>query len=301
MFAGLFLLAALLPSPVRSQNTIVYSSSAIVVGDNDVVREWTNGLSVAYLTDVYGNDDAFAIIDKTSNTITLASFLSDARVYDFRVVDDSVFFCGSIFKNLQDRLLVGSFDINDVFNLGGSISYGVMSTPYHTYYGLSQVLRAWRMETYRNKAQESTHIVAVGGSYMNGGQYDCTTLLDAFYNGFQWEMYYYEDKDCDEYYTDITCTRRFVVASAMHATTNHCYFRVFSKTYPFISFPVYPNQLIEVLRGTPTGKVLVESVGEDSIALAYYESLTASAGSTIQLFNLSSAPAMPTLLQSIYI
>lgn len=301
---GVFmLLAVLFPVTVHSQNTTVYNVPTVKVRDNDVIREWTKGKSVAFLPSVDGGAGAFALIDKAGLTVTLASVPSGARAYDFRVVDDSVFFCGSILLGMQDYLLVGSFDINDVFTLGGSILYGVMSMPCTTQYGLSQVLKAWRMDTYRLGGKGRTHIVAVGASYMNGGQYDRTTMLDAYFDGTNWVMTYHEDKDGDEYFTDITCTDNYVVASAMHShpDSNGCFIRVFHKTSPFVSYPVYTNQLIRVHRGLPTGKVLIESLGADSIAIAYYESLNTSAGSTIQLFDLSSVPAMPTLLQSIYI
>lgn len=269
LFAGLFLLAVMLPSPVRSQNTTVYNASSLMIGDNDVVREWTNGLSVAYLTNVngYGNDGAFALIDKTTNTITLASFLSDARVYDFRVVDDSVFFCGSILQGTQDCLLVGSFDINDVFNLGGSISYGVMNTPCSTPYGLSHILRGRKMDTYRNHERGAIHIVAAGDSYMNDRKSDHAILLDACYNGTNWYMSYYEDKTGDEYYSDISCIDNYVVASAMRAHLDNCYIRLFDKAFPFVVQPVYPNQLIEVPCGVPTAQALDETVWNPRVSL----------------------------------
>ena len=91
-----------------------------LLGNNSIVRQWQNSKYLLY-TEESSNNEKFILIDSSTQTPTAKEVLLKKRynIKDFAVHHDSVFFIGVYYSTG----FWGYFDINDVFNNGGSITY----------------------------------------------------------------------------------------------------------------------------------------------------------------------------------
>ncbi len=102
-----------------AQSEKIYTLSNLA-GSNTLVRQWVNNKYLLY-SEESGNNEKFVIIDNTGSTPTAkeVSLKKWYKIKDFAINNDSVFFIGTY----NNTGFWGYFDINNVFNNGGNLTY----------------------------------------------------------------------------------------------------------------------------------------------------------------------------------
>ena len=293
------LLLALGAAPCLSQTDELKSVGFI--GKQSVIREWNADNAVAFLHNPSGTSYFCLESRTTPGTVQTATMPADMRIYDFKILDDTLYFCGTKPINGEEYGIVGFFDIDNLFNHGGSCTYGEIYVPVVEPRLDCRMSRPWRMDVYRFGG--FTHIVAVGEnelSTITPGILTSTTILDAYFDGTVWHGSQYMNKYNDEYYTDIATTDQYVVATAQRADGNACYLRAFHQSSSLLSTPVNYGYVVEVVDDRPEGKILIDHTTDDQFVIAYYLHDGNHAFHSLKSFQMTlSAPYYMSLLHSL--
>lgn len=270
--------------PVGWAQTSVVHRTTEMLGKYSVVREWTKDLSVVFALD---NNDAkyFVLEDHSSNILSRARIPDYVRVTDFRILHDSVFFCGyyPYSGTVTKTGIVGHFDIHQVFNGGDVIHYSIIP-PYAMYYGM-KITEPRRMDVYEDGC---THIVFVGATEVPAGVgiRPATTVCDTWYDGSNWQFRYYINKAQDRIYTDVAANSTYVVAVGTDTTKTSCMVDVFYAVNNIINSQVFPGYVFNIDGSKPLGDVLVEDVAGPRFAVAYQSETAEGYGTTIHAFDI---------------
>lgn len=263
-----------------------------------IIREWNAGNAVAFLYNPYGTSYFCLESSSTPTTVLSAEVPRNVRIYDFKILDDTLYFCGTKPINGEEYGIVGFFDIDNLFNHGGSCTYGEIYVPVVEPRLDCRMSRPWRMDVYRFGG--FTHIVAVGEnelSTITPGILTSTTILDAYFDGTVWHGSQYMNKYNDEYYTDIATTDQYVVATAQRADGNACYLRAFHQSSSLLSTPVNYGYVVEVVDDRPEGKILIDHTTDDQFVIAYYLHDGSHAFHSLKSFQMTTAAPLYTALQ----
>ena len=213
-------------------------------------------------------------------------------VTDFRVKNDSVFFCGM--DNTYGYGIVGFFDINALFAGTGTITYGILqqtvSSPY--------VTRPTRMDVYTFRG--ITHIAFVGDLLTNvpGSPtlVPSTTVGDAYFDNYfsTWNIDFYQNAGCDMIYTDIAASSDYVVAVAKKNFSPDYFVHVFRISGDFLSSPIGANNVFQITGNVPMGDILLEDISATDFVLAYHFAVAGGPGTELQQFRVD--PVTPTII-----
>ena len=279
-------LLCLLFSTGYSQSIVKYCPE--LEADSTIVHFWENHTSIVYVHTT--SNEGYFLYETNSNPIFAAKIHPGVKINDFKILKDTVYYCG-YFDNGGSLLgLVGFFDINDLFFNNGSSNYCIIQNILPDNTCRMSVPR--RMDVYSLKGK--THIAMVGdmSDLDHPGAPDGATIEEAFYDGTHWHLTNMQNKNNTEYYTDITCTGPYVVAAARSRTGNACYIKAFYASGMFLWSPVYSGYITEIVDGTPIGNILVEALDTNAFAVGYYYNGSNFAGFTLKLAKV--APPIPS-------
>lgn len=257
---------------------------------NPIIREWTPGGAIGYMEDLSRGGYFFI---KDINPIAQVAVLPVGNtVTDFRVKNDSVFFCGM--DNTYGYGIVGFFDINALFAGTGTITYGILqqtvSSPY--------VTRPTRMDVYTFRG--ITHIAFVGDLLTNvpGSPtlVPSTTVGDAYFDNYfsTWNIDFYQNAGCDTIYTDIAASSDYVVAVAKKNFSPDYFVHVFRISGDFLSSPIGANNVFQITDNVPMGDILLEDISATDFVLAYHFAVAGGPGTELQQFRVD--PVTPTII-----
>ena len=257
---------------------------------NPVIREWTPGVAIGYMEDLARGGYFFI---KDFNPIAqVAELPMRNTVTDFRVKNDSVFFCGM--DNTYGYGIVGFFDINALFAGTGTITYGILqqtvSSPY--------VTRPTRMDVYTFRG--ITHIAFVGDllTYAAGSStpVPSTTVGDAYFDNYSgnWIVDFYQNAAGDMVYTDIAASSDYVVAVAKKNYSPDYFVHVFRLSGDFLSTPIGVNNVFQITGNVPMGDILIEDISATDFVLAYHFAVGGGPGTELQQFRVD--PVTPTII-----
>ena len=275
----------------------IVALQASLAGSESIIREWRNDISVAFVLDP-SSDGYFALIDPGLVSIKTAKIPSGDLITDFRIHNDSVFFCGNRstssfpFPSSMPQGFVGCFDIQSLFNGADPLNYYLF--PYTYDPGDHYITVPQRMDLYQ--VGGTTHIALVSKCELHPmmGVYHRTTLCDVACTVNGWSYYYYYNKDGIEYYTDIVTSPNYVVAVARDTLFQKCYIDVFLANGQFVSNPLLPYNTFVLTDEPPIGDIRVDYIAEDKFVLAYQYKNSSHAGSTIKIFHID--PYTSTIL-----
>lgn len=253
------------------QSSVTYYDN--IVGSNSVIREYSDNHSIIYIHRSgdwgYFIYDSYGTGNNVSNAIKVDSL---CRVYDFRIMDDTVYFCGK----KGGYLMFGCFGVSEFNN-----STALLKTWFFDGTGMDSLM-ACKMDVYRETGL--AHIAAVG-------QYkDLATSMNysAIYEFIEvgpinsvCSIYLTDDKKIQ--FTDITVTDNYVVAASNNSSSNICLLHPFDITNNFISSSLLPGNAISINDVTPYGKIMIEKYNKDSILIANHFSVSNIVGTTLKL------------------
>ena len=281
-----FILAlfALLALDGMAQTSDIRHSNQLI-GKYSVAREWTPTQTVAFAFD--NSRQGYFVLDNAStNVLRRARIPYNVRVTDFRILNDSVFFCGyyPYSGSGPKNGIVGFFDIQQMFFGGDVIHYSPIAS-FSSYYGL-RITEPQRMDLYQDGG--STHIVLVGKTETDAsaGFAPATTVCDAAFGGSGWDFHFYVNKPQDRIYTDIAASSQYVVAVGTDSTKTRCMVDVFYTTPDIINHRMDPNRIFYLDAEIPIGDVLVEDIADSRFALAYQCKTSSGYGSTVKVFDI---------------
>lgn len=281
-----------------AQTSVVHQTSDLA-GKKSIVREWNSKCSVLFAMD--GSSAGYFVLeDHATNMLTRARIPNNVQITDFRILHDSVFFCGFFpYSGPVSHVgVVGCFDIQQLFGGSGDIRYGVIP-PYGLYYGL-QITEPRRMDVYEDSC---THIVFVGATEVpaGAGLGPATTVCDACFDGTLWRFRYYVNKAEDRIYTDIAANNSYVVAVGTDTTRRHCVVDVFYAVSDIINHRMLTDELFYIDGANPISDVLVEDVAGERFAVAYQNQTREGYGTTLHVFDIDAINATLNVVSSVYV
>ena len=276
--------------------TDIMALQANLLGKESIIREWRDDFSVVFVLDPSG-DGYFALINPGLTTIKTAKIPSGDLITDFRIHNDSVFFCGSrrtsvSYPSGMPQGFVGCFDIQQVFNDADLLNYYLF--PYTNSPGDHYITVPQRMDLYQ--VGSTTHIALVSKCelYPMMGVDHRTTLCDVACPVNGWSYNFFFNKDGIEYYTDIVTNPNYVVAVARDTLFQKCFIDVFHANGQFVSNPLLPNNTFVLTDVPPIDDIRVDFITDDKFVLAYQYKNSSHAGSTIKIFHID--PYTSTIL-----
>lgn len=230
-FVSLLIALIIAPSAVAGQS-VVYDLSP-QASEFSIVRHYVNDVDITY--SFYSNvQNCFCYIDRSSNEYYRANVSLSFRANDFRIYNDTVYFCG-VYNSCS---VIGWFDIAGLFFGGGDINYVSMpinlSTGDFHISGYDVYIEGFRLKVFEKNGD--LHLVMVGkGSHRIDNKYDVDTsdrttytaysaIIDMWTNNhISWEMRYTMDYTDDMSYDDIAVTDKYVVVTAHFVNPYHNY------------------------------------------------------------------------------
>lgn len=234
--------------------------------DNSTIREWQGGYSVGYMEDMSGQGHFF--LKDNNNSMQIAVLPRGYAVTDFRIKDDSVFFCGV--DTISDRGIVGFFDINMLYAGLGAINYGVLDPLIFAPPSLKYVTYPRRMDVY--VLDGMTHIAFVGDmqTVSGGSIVTATTMGSAFWDGMNWRMCFYDNNTGVFEFTDVAASGSYVVAAARRIVQPAKVVQVFNLSHYLLGAPLNPGNFFQLTGNAPLGDILVEDISSTDFMLAYH-------------------------------
>ena len=247
-----------------AQNSLVLKTQDLP-NHNSLIRTWNNDYSIGYTDDDMGQG-YFFVENTTNRYLYYVKLRPDARVSDFCVHNDYVYFCGSYEGNPYYGI-VGCFDINSVMGGTASINYGLFNT---TTYPIYKVRNFIRMDIFEYGGY--VHMALVGYLQDASNNIVGTTLCDVYFTGGAWIANYYNGPvgigSMD--YLDIAASSEYVVATSKVSTSNDYMVSVYRVSANYLNSPLSPGTKFQLFGDTPFDNILVEDVGPNSFMLAYY-------------------------------
>lgn len=215
------------------QSSVTYYDN--IVGSNSVIREYSDNHSIIYIHRSgdwgYFIYDSYGTGNNVSNAIKVDSL---CRVYDFRIMDDTVYFCGK----KGGYLMFGCFGVSEFNN-----STALLKTWFFDGTGMDSLM-ACKMDVYRETGL--AHIAAVG-------QYkDLATSMNysAIYEFIEvgpinsvCSIYLTDNKKIQ--FTDVTLTDNYVVAVS-NDNGSSCLLHPFDITINFLFHIIYNASVISL-------------------------------------------------------
>ena len=255
-------------------------------GPDLTIRERNANDAVGYGTNT-NREGCFFLQSAIPSLVMTATLPRGYTVTDFRVLHDTVFFCGV--NNNTNRGIVGLFGINAVFSGTGSLHLVELNPlsldPY--------VINTRRMDVFTFSGV--THIAFVGDveSTASGSSQVSSTVGDAYWDGTDWHYDYYLNPSADLTYTDIAASSDYIMVSARKNSSSALVVQVFKPSNDMLTTELTPYNVFQMSWGTPVGDIVVEDIYAADFALAYHYSNGGTAGTEVQLLHVD--PMAPTV------
>lgn len=263
---------------------------------NSTIREWRSVCSIGYgFSEEYPSSKCFFLYDPALPTVSMIEFSDDYMVTDFRVMNDSVFFCG---VNVRKSVgIEGCFDIVNTMIAGtDSISFCELSI----LFPLIQVTIPKRMDVYYDEG--ATHIAFVG-DMVNSASVVASTVGHAYYDGMNWNYNFYDNTSGYMVFTDIAASDLYVAAVARKNMDPNCYVHMFKVSNDFLNTPLNAWNCFVLNGRVPLGDILVENLSDTEFALSYHFRIGLYSMTDVQLFrvdNVSSTIILQNTIQTIH-
>lgn len=267
-----------------------------LIPSNSTIREWRSVYSIGYgFSEEYPSSKCFFLYDPVSPTVNMIEFSDDYMVTDFRVMNDSVFFCGVDIRSSEG--IVGCFDIVNTMITGtDSILFCKLRIPLSSL----RVTISKRMDVYYDEG--ATHIAFVG-DMVNSASTVTTTVGHAYYDGVNWNYNIYDNTSGDMVFTDIAASSQYLAAVAKKNMDPNCYVHMFKVSNDFLNTPLNAGSCFVLNGRDPLGDILVEDLSETEFALSYHFRIGLYSITDVQLFkadNVSSTLILQNTIQTIH-
>ena len=264
----------------KAQNVLY--ETATVWTDTAIIRCYQPGIDIVYNDRGKKNRRGFNYVNKiTGNINTIHLFQSygempDFSVFDFRIYDDTIYFCG---QN-EGKALFGRIPIAEFFNLPTYVDCWYLDDLLLPPANITLIDRFNSLKKIKIfEAAGGKHIVMVGtGCYEDNDPGSSSMIVDVIMpNGSSPILYYVMDYEMRYHFDDIAVTDNYVVVAACDEVTNseasgrHVLFpyirplNVSSNIFsPYIVAP--PFTMSTSVYSTPPSVFNVESVDDIRIA-----------------------------------
>ena len=282
----LYLLAfSLFAIDCQCQSEILYTNLSGNV-EKTIVRDFNYPASISYVKTSTGG--CFVYYDGVSYSPTKVEVIPLYEVNDFRIDDDTLYFCGS---NTYGEGIVGHFNVYDFFF--GSHDYIVLSSSFITELGM--VGSFDKMGIY--KYGSSRKIAAIGRT-----QSGTCFVSEMIYNPIAVTCSYRIgalDPLCQESFLDICVTSNYVVTAGFETSgaTEKVSIRIYEKNSMFSPSGPQPyasefTSVSSYVAGFDDGQILISHLYGDFFSVASYwrrPNSPVSNGTYLSIFNIASA------------
>ena len=247
---------------------------------NMLVRDWRSGYVVGYMEDLSGNGYFFL---KDYNPIAqVAALPSGIVVTDFRIMNDSIFFCGRI--RGEEIGIVGFAYISWLFAGNGAVKYGKL-IPLTSSISSDNILPK-KMDVYTYNGITAIAFVGEMVPYMPsmGTRIVTTTVGCAYYDGTDWNIDYYRNTTGDMEFIDVAASSSYVVAMAKSSLSTAPYAHVFRLSHDIVSSPLSPGNAFQITGNVPLGDIVLEDISATDFVLAYHCNVGGIATTELQQF-----------------
>lgn len=200
--------------PANAQfESIMAEANPVYSQDSGIVRYWKNNIFISCNKDSQKGRVVFSMIENNNPVITVAYDNAQFdRVTDIQILDDYLYFCGSVVGNFINSSIIGRFDIPGMF--GGLITYEL--------FDVGHPLDLQKMVVYDS---QNPHIVAIGNMLTNNRKEG--VLVECYYDNASQSYtglnYYYPIGTSFPSFEDIVLTDSYVVVVADYG--NLCLYR----------------------------------------------------------------------------
>lgn len=294
----IIIIAAILLSSASLKSQDVVKHTTLFQPLKSIVHYWKDSVSIAYIHE--GNDGGAFIYEAKGTNLLSAKIKTSCEITDFKILHDTVFFCGFTSLMGYDQGFVGFFDIENLFFFGGTASYGVIpNTIPNTIAGRMSAPR--RMDLYVSGGIVHYALVGDMSPIDHPNHPDGATLEDAYFDGIQWHFVNLMNKHESEYYTDIAATGRYVVATGHDRYNGHCIIRAFRSSGTYLNNPVLSGKLMDIADSSATGDCFIEPLDYDIFAITHHYRTQSEAGMSVKTLRISNASPYYTPANSISI
>ena len=126
-----------------------------------IVHYWKDSVTIAYVPEE-GSGGGFVYEAKNAPDMLFALISTSCEINDFKIMDDTVFFCGVTYFGTNPYGFVGCFDIKDLFFNGGQPNVCMIPSTIPSGGGRMSIPR--RMDVYRSKG--IAHIAMAGECFL---------------------------------------------------------------------------------------------------------------------------------------
>ena len=213
------------PSRISAQSTVYEVTDE--GAEFSIVRHYKDKVDIVF--DVLVSNYRFNLIDRVAGTSITVYLPVGMAVEDFRIADDTVYFCGNYYRSLTSGgALIGYFSISDVFFNSGNIHY-IVCDQFHdvapqqiqSVHGREHLHSFGRMRVV--KEYGATHLLMTGAAMyidtVNDLLYYPSLIADFWHcNNTPWKLDYIVDYFEEFNYDDIAVTDDNVVVTARELT-----------------------------------------------------------------------------------
>ena len=208
-FGLLIFFLMFVPNLSVQAQTYIYEDP-FLQAENSIVRNYKDGVDITYT--LGWQKVCFNYVDRNTNLVSSVDVYGQFVVFDFRILNDTVFFCGEHFN----RGVFGYFDINDVFFSSGSIKYVLFNYASGQSFGVVSSL--FRIAVTQTVVGE-THMVMTGLRYADINNTKVFShvgaIVDAWIGAAGSISYSYILDENDKYrFDDVTITNNYAVVTA---------------------------------------------------------------------------------------
>ncbi len=247
-FVSLLIALIIAPSAVAGQS-VVYDLSP-QASEFSIVRHYVNDVDITYSW-YLSDENCFCYVDRQNNIYYKAYVGMNLKVYDFRIFNDVIYFCGEY----GNSSAIGWFDIAGLFFNSDYIN--IVNTPIYESTsdttgigGYDVGIRGTRLKVFKQNGD--LHLVMVGaGQHLYYDKQYVDTLGRVWASNYSaiidmwtadhldWYMRYTMDYYDEMSYDDIAVTSKYVVVTAHSIDTNNNYL---SPQILYYSKPVMAGQ-----------------------------------------------------------
>lgn len=231
---------------------------------NSIVRAIDDENQLIY-TEVSPTESYFLLYhdgDPTALAFPLPSSPS-MEIFDFRIVDDEVYFCGEVYTGSPTLGLVGTFNIPTVFSGSGPVNFGVLGATSGNEVTIESLRR---LDLFQDGGLNCMAMVG-------DAQYEGMTtypVVSAYFNGTNWNFWTDIQKDYPRF-TDIACLDNLIVAAGTFLFDSLCFVKSFWHNYDFPAQECNPYNVHYFTYGVVKGDVLIAKERADIAMLACYD------------------------------
>lgn len=255
---------------------------------NSIVRAVDDNTQLIY-AEVSSTESYFLLYhdgDPTALAFRLPS-LSPLGVFDFRIIGDNVYFCGTVERGFWPEGLVGTFKISTVFSGLGSVNFGVLGATSGNEVTIESLRR---LDLFQDGGYDC--MAMVGDAKFEG----MTThpVVSAYLNGTSWNFWTDIQKDYPRF-TDIACLENLIVAAGTLLFDSLCFVKSFRPTYDFPAQECNPYNIHYFTYGIVKGNVLIAKEVNDTAMLACFD-VSSGTATVLQRtpFDATTGSPMPT-------